>query len=199
MKVGRALFDGAKQHLVNEFDDGGVGFFDLFLILMVVVIGRAGFEIAELFIIQIAEGLIGAFKEFVDGVAEFVLFNQNRLNIELAVKAQLFKDFLIGGVRHTDKQPIAPFEQGKEAVLANQFANVFFGDDVLRNVLKIERLNIHEGNAKQLRIASGDIYGTHKILLYDVGDKRNALLLHGLNSLFCSCLIQQPIQYQFSG
>lgn len=104
MQIRRAALDGVQQHLVDEtyyrrIVSIGATFADRLLI-----INRLDIQSIQINVCQLVHAAVGRVEELVDGIAEFVVLDQNGFCGQAGAELHIGDGLVVGRVGEADEQ-----------------------------------------------------------------------------------------------
>ncbi len=174
MDVRRAALDRIDEHLVDELHDGRVVARRIHAAGGVGVIDVGKVSRAQAFharVAHILDGDAGGIESLLDQLGELLLVDEDGFYGRVGLKLDFVQRAQVGRVRDADEQAIAAFEQRNDFVLADQL----FVDEADRQLRRVERIGIEQGNAELFGRGDRDLRTVDETLLGEERQNRNFL------------------------
>lgn len=195
VQVGRAALDRIEQHLVDETHHRriirilpGDG-------VLMPVVERFDFHSIKINVGHLFEaGGVGV-EEFLDGVAELVVLDQNCFGAQPGAELDVVDRLVIGRVGNPHEQFIATSPEGQGVMLADQF----FADQAFGLGFLVEAVEVQQGHAEMFRGDLRHLPASHQFVLDQITDQGNAIALGLLIRLLRAFVSEQFGQHQLLG
>ncbi|MNF69015.1 hypothetical protein D3C84_508870 [compost metagenome] len=134
-------------------------------------------------------------EESLDGIAEFVVFDQDRFGGEPGAELDVVDGLMVGRVGNPDEQLVATTPEGQGVMLADQL----LADQALGLQVLVQGMQVQQSHAEVLRGDFGDLVAFHQFVLHQVADQGHTVALGLLIRLSRAFVSEQLGQDQLFG